>query len=244
MKRILSILAILMLGLLMFGGLAIAQEEEEEAAQTKTIETQVISQMQPPCQSMMSPMGGMMPGMMGRMGQGQMGCGMQCCGMGGQEMGCGMMGGMGRGGMQCGMGCGKCCQQLHELGCPGCFVKMAAELELSDQQVKDLKAICTARKKDVIHKQADIKIAALELAELVGQPTADFAKIKAKITEIASMKEGMCLAQLATIEKARKVLTSAQMTKFKEMKKGMCGMGANPEKTTKVKKCIKLKMGE
>jgi len=248
MKRILSMWAILMLSLLIFGGLAIAQEEEEEAAETKTIETQITTQT-PPCRLMMQPMGGMMPGMMGPMGQGQMGCGMmggkmcggmQCCNM----MGCGMIGGMGQGGMQCGMMRDPCCKQLYELGCPGCFVKMAAELELSEKQVNDLKAICTAHKKDVIRKKADIKVAELELSELVGQASVDLTKVKAKLTEIGSMKQSMCLTQLATIEKAHRVLTSVQLTKFKDMKKEMCGMGMKPGTMPKMKKVIKMKMGE
>jgi Spy/CpxP family protein refolding chaperone len=235
MKRILSMWAILMLSLLIFGGLAIAQEEEE-AAETKTIETQITTQT-PSCRLMMQPMGRqMMPGMMG----GKMCGGMQCCDM----MGCDMMGGMGQGGMQCGMTCDPCCKQLHELGCPGCFVKMAAELELSEKQVNDLKAICAAHKKDVIRKKADIKVAELELGELVGNPDVDLTKVKAKLTEISSMKQSMCLSQLATIEKARRVLTSEQLTKFKDMKKETCGMGMKPGTMPKVKKVIKMKMGE
>jgi Spy/CpxP family protein refolding chaperone len=228
-KRILSMWAILMLSLLIFGGLAVAQEEEE-AAETKTIETQITTQTPSSCRLMTQPMGRMMPGMMGPMGQGQMGCG--------------MMGGMGEGGMQCGMMCDPCCKQLHELGCPGCFVQMAAELELSEKQVNDLKAICVAHKKDVIRTKADIKIAVVELSELVGQPDVDLAKVKAKLTEIGSMKQSMCLAQLATIEKARRVLTSEQLTKFKDMKKKTCGMGMKPGTVPKVKKVIKMKMGE
>jgi Spy/CpxP family protein refolding chaperone len=227
MKRILSMWAILMLGLLIFGGLAIAQEEEEGATETKTIETQIMTQT-PPCRLMMQPMRGMMPGMMGPMGQGQMGCDM---------MGC-----MGEGGMKCGMGCGQCCKQLHELGCPGCFVKMAKELELTDQQVKDLKAICSEHKKDVIRKRADIKVAELELSDLIEQPTVDLTKVKAKLTEIGSMKQSMCLAQLATIEKAHKVLTTEQLTKFKDMKKEMCGAGTKPGAMPKIKKYIKMKV--
>jgi Spy/CpxP family protein refolding chaperone len=241
MKRILSMWAILMLSLLVFGGLAVAQEEEEEAAETKTIETQITTQT-PPCRLMMQPMGQMMPGMMGQgqMGCGMMGGGMACCDM----MGCGMMGGMGQGGGQRGMMCDPCCKQLCELGCPGCFVKMAAELELSEKQVNDLKAICAAHKKEVIRKKADIKIALVELSDLVSQRDVDLTKVRAKLTEIGSMKQSMCLAQLATIEKARRVLTSEQLTKFKDMKKEMCGMGMKPGTMPKMKKVIKMKMGE
>ena len=154
MKRILSRWAILMVGLLAFGGLAIAQEEEEEATEGKIVETQITRQMPPSCRLMTQPMGGMMPGMMGPMGQGPMSCGMMggkmgggmnCCGMmPGGMMGCGKMCGMGQGGMQCGMGCGSCCEQLHQLGCPSYFIEMAAELELSEEQIAYLKAICAA----------------------------------------------------------------------------------------------------
>jgi Spy/CpxP family protein refolding chaperone len=254
MKRIVSMWAILILGLFIFGGLAIAQEEEEEATEGKIVETQITKQMPPSCQLMMQPMAGMMPGMMGPMCQGPMSCGMMggkmgsgmnCCGMmPSGMMGCGKMCGMGQGGMQCGMGCGSCCEQLHQLGCPSHFMEMAGDLELSEEQATNLKAICAAHKKDVIRKQADLKVAKMELNELVGLPNADLAKVKAKITEIGSMKQSMCLAQLATIEKAHKVLTTEQMKKFNEMKRKMSCPTGKAGMMPKVKKYIKMKVEE
>lgn len=223
MKRILSMWAILMLCLFVSGGLAIAQEEKEEAAEGKTVETHIITQTPSGCQSMMQQMPGMMPGGM---------------------MGCGKMGGMGQGGMECGMGCGPCCEQLNQLGCPCYLIGMAEELELSEEQVANLKAICAEHKKDVIRKQAEVKIAEMELKELVAMPNADLTKVKAKITEIGSMRQSMCLTQLATIEKAHKVLTAEQMKKFKEMKKKMCCQTGKPCMMPKVKKLIKMKVEE
>ncbi|MCX5799970.1 MAG: hypothetical protein NTX17_01075 [Candidatus Eisenbacteria bacterium] len=245
MKRFLAMWVILMLGLLMFGGLVVAQEEEEEATQTKTIETRIMTQAPSSCQFMMQPMAGMT----GSMCQGSMGCGMMggnaCCGMtSGGMMGCGKSGARGQCGMQGGMGCGPCCQQLHELGCPSHLVGMAGELELSEKQITELKAICAAHKKEVVRKQADLKIVGMELDEIVGLPGVDLAKVKAKMMEICSMRQSMCLAQLATIEKAQKVLTAAQMTKFKEMKKEMSCPAGKPGTMSRVKKHIKVNVEE
>jgi len=235
MKKILSIWAILMLGLLVFGGVVMAQEEEE-ATETKTIETQVMTQPPANCRLMVQPMGGMM----GSMGQGQMGCGMMP----------GMMGCMGEGGMCCrmtgckggAMGCGECCKQLMDLGCPTCLMEMAAELELTDKQIMELKTLCSAHKKDVIRKNADLKVAEMELGDLTMMPDPDMAKIRAKITAIGEMKQDMCLAQLATIEKAHRVLTSEQMTKLKEMRKEKCCPMGKAGAGQTMKKCIKMKV--
>jgi len=241
MKRILWLLAILMMGLMAFSGLAFAQEEEE-TGESETVEAQIVQA--PPCQQMPGMMPGMpamTPGMMGNMcGMGGMGCGMMPGGMGRGMMGgkgCGMMGGQ-----NCGMMCGGgCCGQICQLGCAGHLMGMAQELELTEAQIADLKAICSAHKKEAVRKKAEMKIAEMELGELAAMPNADLAKVKAKLTEICSMKQSMCLAQFANIEKARKVLTTEQMKKFKEMRSKMSCAAGMPG-MMKMRKSVKVKV--
>lgn len=114
------------------------------------------------------------------------------------------------------------CKELHQYGCPGFYEKYAEELGLSDKQVNNLKAIWSKYKKGVIRKKADIKIAEIELSEILGQDTIDFGKAKAKITKIGSMKQDIRLDHLNTIEKGQKVLTAEQLTKFRTLKKKCC----------------------
>lgn len=137
-----------------------------------------------------------------------------------------MMGGgmMSRGTMGQGMMGDPVCKDLHKSGGPGFYEKYAEDLGLSEQQVKDLKAIWSAHKKGVIRKKADIQIAKIELGEILGQDSIDFGKAKAKVMQIGSLDQDIRLDLLSSIEKAQKVLTTEQLAKFKTLK-GQCCKG-------------------
>jgi Spy/CpxP family protein refolding chaperone len=208
----------------------------------------------------------MMMGPMAGCGMGQMqGCGMGCCAMGGRGAGmagCGMAGtgprmtwtqkaggmgcGMGLMGAGAGMGCGMTCGPMgwgmlggmSKHGCAGSYLKCADALELTQKQMGDLKAICTAAKKAMIRKQADIKVAQAELHEIMSEDVLDFAKAKAKISEIADLKASVQTDRLANIQKAQRILTAEQLKQWKAQCAGMCGAGQQ------VKKCITIMKGQ
>lgn len=219
-------------------------------------------EMMPGCQMM-----GSMAGCgMGRMQSGGMGCcGMGCCAMGGRGAGmagCGMPGagakmmwtqkaagpgcGMGSMGAGAGMGRGMMCGPMGQgmgggmckHGCAGCYLKCADALELSKKQMGDLKAICSAAKKAMIRKQADIKVAQAELNEIMNEDVLDFAKAKAKISEIANLKAGIQTDRLANIQKAQKILTAEQLRQCKAMCAGSCGAAGQ-----QARKCITIMKG-
>ena len=218
---------------------------------------------QSPACMMMGPMAG---SGMGRMQSGGMGCcGMGCCAMGGRGAGmagCGMAGagprmtwnqkaagpgcGMGSMGAGAGMGRGMMCGPMGQgmaggmckHGCAGCYLKCADALELSKKQIGDLKAICSTAKKAMIHKQADIKVAQAELNEIMNEDVLDFAKAKAKISEIANLKAGIQTDRLTNIQKAQKILTAEQLKQCKAMCAGSCGAVGQ-----QAKKCITIMKG-
>ena len=149
------------------------------------------------------------------------GCGMQsgmmgCCGMGGgmhAEMG-------GCSGMCAGMMGEKeqCCRREFFLCCK-------EQLELTDEQVTSLKSIKMDLMKGEIQMEADLKLAELELKELMSADKLDMPKVEKKIKAIHGMKADKKIAHLRAFEKAKGILTPEQMEKRKEHhKKMMKGM--------------------
>lgn len=208
MKRIASILGVMTLAFLLTSTLSFAQQEQHHGGKVQAGQQETTQQMGM-SQPMMCPMCPMMQKMMSG--------GMMSGGM----MGKGMMG-------------DPICKDLHKFGGPGFYEKYAEDLGLSEKQVKDLKAIWSTHKKGVIRKKADIQIAKIELGEILGQDSIDFGKAKAKVTQIGSLNQDIRLDHLSSIEKAQRVLTAEQLTKFKTlkikcckgmMKSGKMGMG-------------------
>ncbi len=192
--------------------------------------------------------GGMMCGPGGAMScgpGGAMSCGpggTMSCGPGGAKMiKARVLGGPGMGG---GMGCcgdgggmmGGACGKLQKLGCICQYEKCAEMLELSKKQVASLKEIRMSSKKAAIRAMADVKIANLELDEILKGCCPDLVKVKAKISEIAQLKEDMCLAKVTALQKAQKVLTKEQLDKFESCRMGTCSKTAQSCMKTCVKK--------
>jgi Spy/CpxP family protein refolding chaperone len=150
---------------------------------------------------------GMQSGMMGScgMGGGMHGCSGMCAGM--KEMCGGMMGEK-----------GQCCKRDFFLCCKD-------HLELTDEQVTSLKTMRMQFLRGDIQKDADLKLAELELKELMSADKLDMPAVEKKIKAIHGMKADKKIAHLKAFEKAKGVLTPEQMEKKKEHhKKMMKGM--------------------
>jgi len=127
------------------------------------------------------------------------------------EMGSGMMHKCMK---MCGMG-----QMMGEgMGCckKGFFLCCKEEMDLTDEQVLSLKKIKMNFAKGDIQRDADLKIAHLELKELLGADKVDIDKAGKKIKSIASMKAEKKIAHLKSFEKAKQVLTEEQLSKVKK----------------------------
>ena len=119
---------------------------------------------------------------------------------------CGMMGEMEKG-----MGCGKkefflCCKE---------------DLNLTDDQVKALKTIKTNFMKEDIQKEADLKIAHMELQDLLQADKVDLPSVEKKIKAVSNMQADKKIAHIKAFEKAKEVLTPEQLKKHKECKMKM-----------------------
>lgn len=149
----------------------------------------------------------MMPMMRGQMQQGMMGQGM---------MGSGMMHGM-YGTSMMGMG-DHLIMQLCHFGCPGFLLELTDELSLSEKQINDLKTMMTDYQKYATKKRADIRVAKIELSELLDMTKPDFGKVKNKVDAIAAIEKELRLEFLDAVEKSRNLLSDDQLKKLQTYK--------------------------
>lgn len=128
-------------------------------------------------------------------------------GMGGQHHS-----GMGRGMMECGQG--NCCTSPE----------MAKELGLSEDQVKKIDALALKHRTEMIKMTADLKIAHLEMQDLMGSSASD-SDIKSKAKAVSALRQKIEDAQLTHMLDCRKLLTAEQQKKMKAMCAPMRGQG-------------------
>ncbi len=162
-------------------------------------------------------MSSMMPsGMMGQ-GQGMMGGGMTPCMMMGQmsdgtvpvrARGCFSM----AGGMMTG-----------SLDMP----QMQTALGLSPEQVDKLKAALRPVQKEVIQIGAAIRVAYLDLADLLSADKADLGKVEGKLKELESLRTKIAMVHIRAAEEVKKIVSREQLEKFQEMCRG-CGQSNQP----------------
>jgi Spy/CpxP family protein refolding chaperone len=176
--------------------------------------------------------GGMGGDLAGRCG-GMMGPGMMrgpMMGGGGRMMGPGMTGGpMGRcgrmtGACNCGM-TGKGMMGRHmwmkgEMGMSGMHHRLwhyIMSLDLDQKQKAGIWKIKTGLMKDMIRKKADLRIAALDLHELLHADKVDMNQVKAKVKEMEGLKSSMLLSGIEAAEAVKSKLTAEQRTKLEDM---------------------------
>jgi len=153
------------------------------------------------------------PGMMGNCGMygNMMGPGMMGdCGMCGNMMGPGMMGG-------CGM---------HGHGCS--MMDRLMDLNLDEQQRTSINEIKRKMMTDTIRRSADMRIAQIELRDLLQQDPVDMKAVEAKVKQLESMRTEMRLSHIKAREEIKAKLTPEQRKEFREMleeRPMMRGMG-------------------
>jgi Spy/CpxP family protein refolding chaperone len=96
-----------------------------------------------------------------------------------------------------------------------------SELGLSPEQVNRLEALRGEFSRDAIRRDADIRIAEIDLAALLQQEPIDFAKVEPKVREVAQLKADLRIARLRAIEQGKAVLTPEQRTRLQTLVSGM-----------------------
>lgn len=169
---------------------------------------------QRPASGMSGMMGqGMMSGMMGQ-GKGMMGGGCMMSGgmMGPEMMGSmmspmmdGMMSGQTRGSMMMAEGMMKGQVDLAQ---------MRKGLALSDEQTERLRSGLRPFQKEAILTLASLKVAELEMSDLLGGAKVDFGKVEAKLKEIEAMRTKVRLVHLKAAEAVKGALSKEQLEKL------------------------------
>jgi len=91
------------------------------------------------------------------------------------------------------------------------------KLGLSDDQVKKLEQLRSDFEKETIRNEADIRVAEIDLNNLLQAASADLPKIEGKIREIERLRADLRIARLRAIEKGKALLTVEQGRKLQEL---------------------------
>jgi Spy/CpxP family protein refolding chaperone len=96
-----------------------------------------------------------------------------------------------------------------------------SELGLSPEQVSRLETLRGEFSRDAIRRDAEIRIAELDLAALLEQEPVDLAKVEPKVREVSQLRDDLRIARLRVIEQGKAVLTPEQRTRLQTMLSGM-----------------------
>jgi Heavy-metal resistance len=91
------------------------------------------------------------------------------------------------------------------------------KLGLSAAQVKSLEQLRNDFQKESIRKDADLRVAEMDLNGLLGAEKIDMPKVEAKVREIERLRTDLRLARIRTIQKGKEVLTADQRKKLHEL---------------------------
>jgi hypothetical protein len=91
------------------------------------------------------------------------------------------------------------------------------KLDLSAAQVKNLEQLRNDFQKESIRKDADLRVAEMDLSNLLNGEKPDMAKVDAKVREIERLRGDLRIARIRTIEKGKEQLTADQRKKLQEL---------------------------
>ena len=109
---------------------------------------------------------------------------------------------------------------------------MSDELNLTDQQMEQLETLKLQHQREMVQKQADLKMAGLDLKEIMMKDNIDEKAALAKQDKLSSIKADIAKAKLRHKIAARKLLDSDQLLKWRKLQKEMKGRrdGCGPDR--------------
>jgi len=114
----------------------------------------------------------------------------------------------------------------------GMCIEHAGEIGLSDDQIMKMRPLHSEMQKKQARSKADLKIAEIELREIMDVKDFDLEKAGSAVKKIAEMKTAHHLEMLQAMKEMRTILTDEQ---FKKMKK-MMSMKMGEKKPAKMMK--------
>jgi Spy/CpxP family protein refolding chaperone len=116
----------------------------------------------------------------------------------------------------------------HERPLITLMLRQRQQLGLSDDQVTKLRGLRSSFEKETIRTRADIRIAELDLDELLDQNQVDLAKAEAVVRKEEGLRTNLRLARINAIEQAKALLTPEQRQRLQRLVDAMPGMGSGP----------------
>lgn len=104
-------------------------------------------------------------------------------------------------------------------GCAGSYspMSMFKKLGLDEKQKEAVRAIHLQTKKTMIKKAADIKVAKIELQEILSKDPVDLAAAEAAVKKIENQRTEMKMMRIKAMEEVKSNLNPEQRKKFSEM---------------------------
>jgi Spy/CpxP family protein refolding chaperone len=118
----------------------------------------------------------------------------------------------------------------------GMCLEHAKKMGLSDEQINKIKPIHWAMEKANARYKADLKIAEIDMMEIMDVKDFDLDKANAAVQKIAAIKTAHHLEMLKSMKEVRSILTDEQFKKMKTMMNSMMMDGKKPEKMMKKRK--------
>jgi hypothetical protein len=97
------------------------------------------------------------------------------------------------------------------------IIRNRERLSLSTEQVKNLERLRNALEKESIRKEADIRVAKMDLDDLLAAQPVDMTKVEAKVREIERLRADLRFARIRTVQKGKEQLNADQRKKLEEL---------------------------
>ena len=97
------------------------------------------------------------------------------------------------------------------------IIRNREKLDLSSDQVKNLERLRTDFEKQSIRKEADIRVAKLDLHALLDTQPVDMKKVETKVHEIERLRADLQFARIRAAQKAKEQLSLEQRQKLDEL---------------------------
>lgn len=91
------------------------------------------------------------------------------------------------------------------------------DLKLTAEQVRALEGLRGDFQREAIRREADIRVAELDLQGLLRAEPVDLARVEAKVREIAQLRADLRLARIKVVEQGKAQLTPEQRTTLKTL---------------------------
>jgi len=94
------------------------------------------------------------------------------------------------------------------------------ELNLSTDQVRTLERLRNDFEREAVKNESDLRVAEMDLAELLRSDSVDLKKAEGKIRDIERLRAELRLARIRAIEQGKGVLSAEQRDKLRNMMTG------------------------